>query len=257
MRASGIYKLTAVVGITMITFGTGMVTAGAAWGLAAVQPRPVPIFHDARRVITLKLPPPPYCTPTVPNCLWELFVNEPKAPGQPTVAKVTGRSGVLSVDYPEYCGVIQADALFGPDPWRQRAWARWTIYNCDPPTTTSTTTTTTHPDRTTTTTTTRPPHVASSSTAVTETSTSALPFTAATDVSSSSTTPTVAATPTLPFTGANTKHLLFLGMALILLGGSLLTTMESRRRMLRRASALRVEQVKQGAGRASSWFLGL
>ena len=172
------------------------------------------------------------------------------APGHPTVAKVTGTIGTLTVNYPAYCGILQADALFGPDPWQPRAWAKWTIYNCRPPTTTV-------PPTTPTTTTTRPPHVESSSVPLTATSTSALPFTASVSSGSSTTTPPVVAAAELPFTGVNTKELLILGLALILLGASLLTTVESRRRMLRRANALRTEQLKNSAGRAGNWFLGL
>ena len=89
---------------------------------------------------------------------------------------------------------------------------------------------------------------------------SALPFT---NVSTTTTPQAVAAasiTPAasqLPFTGADLRPLIILGSAMILLGGFLLSTVESRRRTLRRASAIRLDHVKDGAQRASSWFLGL
>jgi hypothetical protein len=61
----------------------------------------------------------------------------------------------------------------------------------------------------------------------------------------------------LPFTGANLKPLVILGVGLMMLGGLLLTTVESRRRLLQRAGAVRLGSVKDGARRTSSWFLGL
>ncbi|MGO8871359.1 MAG: hypothetical protein ACLQPH_08145 [Acidimicrobiales bacterium] len=51
--------------------------------------------------------------------------------------------------------------------------------------------------------------------------------------------------------------MIILGTMMILLGGLLLSTVESRRRMLRRASAIRLDQVKGATRRASDWFLGL
>jgi hypothetical protein len=50
--------------------------------------------------------------------------------------------------------------------------------------------------------------------------------------------------------------LIILGVGLMLLGGLLLSTVESRRRMLRRAEAITLD-VKDGARKTSSWFLGL
>ena len=83
---------------------------------------------------------------------------------------------------------------------------------------------------------------------------SALPFT---DAVTSSTSPKTAnGSNQLPYTGAPVQLLLLLGLTLLLLGGVLLTSLETRRRMLRRAAAVRVEDVKDGADRMSSWFLG-
>lgn len=69
-------------------------------------------FDDIGRVVTLTIPTPP-CRPDHQSiaCTWELFVNEPDVPGQPVVGEVYGTSGVLSVNYPAFCGVIQADAI--------------------------------------------------------------------------------------------------------------------------------------------------
>ncbi len=86
---------------------------------------------------------------------------------------------------------------------------------------------------------------------------SALPFT---DAVTSSTSPTSSKTENgssqLPYTGAPVQLLLLLGITLLLLGGALLTSLETRRRMMRRATAIRVDDLKDGADRMSSWFLG-
>jgi hypothetical protein len=53
------------------------------------------------------------------------------------------------------------------------------------------------------------------------------------------------------------KPLLLVGSLLVLLGLILLSTVESRRRLLRRAATLRVDHLKDQARKSSSWFLGL
>jgi hypothetical protein len=83
------------------------------------------------------------------------------------------------------------------------------------------------------------------------TGSSALPFTAAT-----STTPIANGSSQLPFTGVDVKLLMILGSLLILVGGLLITTVESRRRTLARASSIKLDRVKYGASKTSSWFLG-
>jgi hypothetical protein len=60
----------------------------------------------------------------------------------------------------------------------------------------------------------------------------------------------------LPYTGAPIRGLLILGFTLMLAGGALLVSVESRRRMLRRVRTLRVDDVKDGTDRMTSWFLG-
>ncbi len=90
-------------------------------------------FDDIGRVVTLTIPTPP-CRPDHQSiaCTWELFVNEPDVPGQPVVGEVYGTSGVLSVNYPAFCGVIQADAIVGPPP-RFEVGYRHQIENCGCP----------------------------------------------------------------------------------------------------------------------------
>ena len=90
--------------------------------------------------------------------------------------------------------------------------------------------------------------------------TAVLPFTGSTTVDTASPTtgaPDAAASATLPFTGVDLRPLVILGSALILLGGLLLSSYESRRRLLRRAAAIRPSHISSGVRRTSSWFLGL
>lgn len=71
----------------------------------SLPPGAVLVFDNARQQVELTVPGP---------VQWTLFVNEPDAPGAPTVGTATGSSGILVVAYPEgFCGVIQADVLVG------------------------------------------------------------------------------------------------------------------------------------------------
>ena len=165
-------------------------------------------------------------------------MNLPKEPGMPVAGQVTGTSGVLALDYPNYCGYFQVDVLIGPSPWMIVSGVRHPDFACVPPTTTTTTTTTTPVVVSSTTV---PPNVASSTTV--PNGSSSVPFTA----TSGTTTPSQ-----LPFTGMEIKPLAILGGLLILIGGMVLTTVESRRRLLLRATG----PVKSGARKTSSWLLG-
>jgi hypothetical protein len=267
-------RVVAVVAAVFVASGAAMVTAGTAWSAPghAVQPRvraadagqprirsahAVLRFDVAAGVVQLTIPTPP-CPVTDEQCEWMLLMNEPEVPGQPTVGTATATSGVLTLSFPDFCGVIQADALIGPAPWTLTHGVRHRIDNCGTTTTkpAPTTTTTTTKPAAVTTTTTKPPQVSAASTTPT---TSALPFTAATSASPTTTSGpgATAAAAQLPFTGLDIRPLILLGSALILFGGLLLTTVESRRRALQRASAVRLDDVREGTRRASSWFLGL
>jgi hypothetical protein len=272
VRTSGVLRFARVVAGSMVCLGAIMVTGGAA-GSAAAHPSHVGtesrhpgggLTRDAARIgkgilkfdnvvqqATLTLPPPP-CTGSQPNCQWMLFMNEPRVDGKPVVGMVTGTSGVLTLKYPPFCGIIQVDALIGPSPWVFESGLTHVIAGCKPPPSTTATppTTTTSPV---------PPKVSSSNSVPPQVSSSstipngssALPFTAAT-----STTPIVNGASQLPFTGADVKLLAILGSLLILVGGLLLTTVESRRRALTRGMMIKLDQVKDGANKTSSWFLG-
>jgi hypothetical protein len=283
MRKSGLNRVVAVVAAVLVATGAAMVTAGTAWSAPGHAAKPsttstqatitsarahghavkpaVTSTHSVLRIddaagrVELTIPTPP-CPVSNEHCEWMLVINEPELPGQPIVGSVTGTSGVLTLAFPKFCGVIQADSLIGPAPWMATHGIRRRIDTCTTPTTTTTTTSTKPPPATTkpTTTTTKPPQVSAATTTPT---TSALPFTAATSASPTTTAPHVAAAAQLPFTGLDIKPLILLGSALILFGGLLLTTVESRRRALQRASAIRLDDVREGTRRTSSWFLGL
>jgi len=285
---SGLYRAVAVVAIVLVAFGAALVSAGTAWsapghpsGTHDRSSQPQLTYDNATQQFQLQLPTP-VCPKTAPDCVWMLWVNEPQVSGTPLVGAKTGSSGTVTVTVPNFCGLVQADAELGPAPWKFVIGIRRHLDSCEsstttttmvPPTTTTTTsgsgsstTTTTSgaaPSTTTTTTvaptsttTTVAPKVAAASTTTVE-----LPFTGATSSSTTTVTaeaakPTAAATQ-LPFTGADLRPLVLLGSMMIILGGFLLSTVESRRRMLRRASAVKLDQVKDGARKTSSWFLGL
>ena len=87
-------------------------------------------FDDSSHVVTLAIPTPS-CRQDHHGtaCTWALFVDEPFAPGRPVVAAVSGTSGVLSVPYPQFCGVLQADAVVWP-PVRKMVGYRHLINAC-------------------------------------------------------------------------------------------------------------------------------
>jgi hypothetical protein len=95
--------------------------------------------------------------------------------------------------------------------------------------------------------------------------TKALPFTSSTTtttkppaVITAAVTDSPAKVAELPFTGVDVKLLGSVGATLVLLGLWILTTLEQRRRAIRRAAAaVQTSPVAEGATRASRWFLGL
>jgi hypothetical protein len=260
----------AVAAVTMVAAGAALFSAGAAWSAPTPTRHLDLVFNDAADQVEFTIPTPP-CVRQVTDCQWMLYVNMPLLPGQPRVGFTVGTSGTLVVPYPQFCGVIQADAIRGPAPWKWRAGIRETISNCgdssttttttDPTTTTSTSTSTTTTSTSTTSTTVQGGQAAATTTTTGggAAGSSALPFTGTNGGSSggtSSGSAAHAAAAQLPFTGIDLRPLVILGIVLMILGGLLLSTVESRRRMLRRASAIGLD-VKDGARRTSSWFLGL
>ncbi len=276
MRVKRLRRAVMVLAVVVIAVGASMVSAGTAWAMKERSPEAMPRFDGMTSAVEVTIPTD--CPIVRPVCQWVLFVNEPDAPGKPVAGFEVGTSGVLSVPFPPYCGVIQADVLVGPKPWKMMDGVRAPIEDCPQPTTTTTTststtttststtttstsTTTTTSSTTTTTTTTRPSTttttkvpavVASAST--TPNGSSDLPFTD--DTTASTVAKAADGSSQLPYTGAPVRLLLLLGITLMLLGAVLLTSLETRRRMVRRVASVRVDDLKDGADRMSSWFLG-
>ncbi len=260
----------AVFAASLVALGAALMGAGAASAAIPVGHHPTIRFWDAYNVVTMVVPVQPRCPPTQPHCVWQLFVDEPDVPLQPVVGTAFATAGAayeIEVAYPSnFCGVIQADALVGPDPWLFEYGHKTTIKTCTDPSTSTTTSTSTSTSTSTTTTTTKPPGHPSATTTTTSAAhtaaASALPFSGGSSPTSTvgaavdaATTATTAAPAILPFTGTDIKPLLIVGAVLVLAGLSILTSLEQRRRALRRLGTIAVT----GAGyssRASHWFLG-
>ena len=93
---------------------------------------------------------PDECGANNPGCSWELLINEPNVGPAPVTFVTSPTPGTLTLKYPAYCGLIQADGLVSKQGggWRRltEAGTRTTINTCV--TTTTTTPTTTVPPTT-------------------------------------------------------------------------------------------------------------
>lgn len=241
----------AVAAVGLVALGVMLIGSGTA-SASGRGAFPVIKFWPTDKVVTLQIPSPPCRGEHPPGCVWMLTVNEPDVPAQTLVGTAQGTSGILTVAYPRnFCGVIQADAAVGPAPWSLVIGHRATIQTaevCDPVTApTSVTPTTATP-------TTTPP----ANTPPANTPQAQLPFTGS--ASTSTTNAALVAQTTLerlPFTGVDVKPLAIVGTFLILLGLNILTTLEQRRRAMRRVGyAVRSSPASAYASRASRWFLG-
>ena len=114
---SGLYRAVAVAALGLVALGTALVSAGAAWSTPSRASSPYLTYNSALQALQLRLPTP-VCPKSTPDCQWMLWVNEPQLAGKPFVGAETGMSGTLSVDIPNFCGTVQADALLGPAPWK-------------------------------------------------------------------------------------------------------------------------------------------
>jgi hypothetical protein len=226
--------------------GLGWTMEGAAWGATSSSSSATIIFDDAAQQAELIIPTPP-CPVSQPNCEWKFFLNEPKL--SVDVGTVYGTSGTLTIAYPkDFCGVIQADAYVGP-PWVAKRGFQHTIEDCNTPPTTAppATTPTTAPPSTTPTT--APPVVAATSTPP-----AAPPAAAPTIVPVSAAPAELPSTgpAALPFTGVNVKPLLYVGLALVMLGLYLLAPAESWRKLSRfRRKLARLRSTRPLLGRSS------
>jgi hypothetical protein len=263
------------VALCVIALGTTLVGAGTASAAIRTGHYAHIKFYNKQRVVTMSVPtqcPPVRQAP----CVWMLYVNEPENPAQTVVGTQSAApqtKGILQVAYPRnFCGVIQADVVVGPSPWlfetgrvRQIDTFQTTgkgHYNLtqycppggggSPPPGGGTT----QP---------KPPGSGGGNGQGGNAQASSLPFTATTTAGSGSSgtsaaadgpsTATTATAGTLPFTGLDVKPLALAGAVLILFGLFILTSLEQRRRALRRVGSA----VSTGAAyssRASHWFLG-
>lgn len=245
-RRSTSRRWLAVAAVGLVGLGVALIGSGTA-SASGRGAFPVIKFWPTDQVVTLQIPSPPCRGDHPPGCVWMLTVNEPNVPAQTLVGTAQGTSGLLTIDYPKnFCGVIQADAAVGPAPWSLVIGHRATIQTatvCDAVTAPTTVTPTTAPL------TTAPPAT---------TPPAQLPFTGS--ASTSTTNAALVAQTTLerlPFTGVDVKPLAIVGTFLILLGLNILTTLEQRRRALRRVGyAVRSSPASEFASRASRWFLG-
>ncbi len=243
LAAVGLAALGSVL-VGSVVVGSAPASASARGAFAVIK------FWPANNVVTLQIPVPP-CRNRPANCVWKLMENEPAIPAQTVVGTVTGTSGILTLPYPtNFCGVIQVDAWVesspaAAGPWSYQIGHRATIQtaqSCTPVTPGG-------GDATTTPTITKPPPAAPAA---------QLPFTGSPPTANSDPVLVAKAQPTqLPFTGVDVKPLAIVGMSLVLLALSILTTLEERRRGLRRAGdAVRSGAVGLYESRASHWFLG-
>jgi len=273
-KSRGVSRLLALFALCAVALGTTLVAAGTAGAAARTGHYAKIKFYNHYRVVTMQVPEQcPHARPA--QCVWMLYVNEPETPAQTVVgtqSAAPGTKAVLQVKYPRsFCGVIQADVVVGPSPWlfesgRVREINTFqttgkghdaTMAYC--PTTPGGGTT---PPK--------PPGQGNGNGQGNgqggNAQASALPFTATTTASGSGTgasgsdaaagsTTATGGPSSLPFTGVDLKPLIFVGAALILVGVFILSSLEQRRRALRRIG----NAVNASAGyssRASHWFLG-
>ena len=265
----------ALFALCAVALGAALVGAGTAGAAMRTGHYAKIKFYTHSRVVTMLVPAQCPNVRAAP-CVWMLYVNEPETPAQTVVgtqSAAPGAKAVLQVKYPsDFCGVIQADVVVGPSPWLFET-GRVRQVNTYQPTGKGHNTTMAYCPTTPTTpgggtTPPKPPGQGNGqgSGQGGNAQASALPFTATTTASGSGSgasgtdaaAGSTAATDgpsSLPFTGVDLKPLIFVGVVLILFGVFILSSLEQRRRALRRIG----NAVNTGAGyssRASHWFLG-
>jgi len=228
--------------MVVVALGAGLVTAGAATASPGHLHYPVLRIDNALHQVQLTIPTPA-CPPSDAGCQWMLYVGEPLVTGKPTVAVVTGTSGRLTLPFPAFCGILQADALLGPAPWTRQAGTRKKISTCPG----------TAPGGSTT------PGVDGGTPGGNP---SALPFITAGEPqapASAVQAADAAGAPVaqLPFTGLDVEPLAATGWGLVLAGGLLLVPVGLRRRLRARAAAVGVADWRDGVRRTGMWFFGL
>ena len=199
--------------------------AGVAPAAGAAERSPVLSFSSDRVVLTL---PTRGCPHRRPDCEWMLFVNEPTtgklvgmATGPGTTTGSASPVGVTVALPASFCGVVQADALVGPSPWRKVVGRKATVQTA---------------------------------------ASCSLPFTAANAATGSAdaapAAPAAAKLTQLPFTGIDIKPLLLLGLALTLLGLLMATDLDQRRKKERRSKQRTWSETVADAGAVARWLFG-
>lgn len=198
--------------------------AGVAPAAGAAERSPVLSFSSDRVTLT---PPTKGCPLRRPDCEWMLFVNDPTtgkllamATGPGTTTGSASAVGVTVILPASFCGVVQADALIGPSPWRKVVGRKATV----------------------------------------QTSAScSLPFTAANAPNASNAgtapaAPAAAKLTQLPFTGIDVKPLTVLGVSLTIFGLLMATDFDQHRKKVRRQRTWSETVAEMGA--VARWFFG-
>jgi hypothetical protein len=227
----------------------GLVVSISGVASASVSPNHFAVirFWPDSNEVTLQIPQPA-CPAARPSCVWTLYVNEPYVPAQTEVGKVSGTSGILTVAYPpDFCGVIQADALLGPSPLKLQIGhqtAVTTAPECPPVTRDTVPPLKPLPAS-------DPPPVTGVGTGTGTTGSGTGTATLTNDPAHAA----AAEAAQLPFTGIDVKPMGYIGVAMVITGLLLASTFEKRRRALRRVK-MRTESATYHAARVSRWFLG-
>lgn len=241
MRGS---RRASVAALVLVAMGLVVMASSVASASVLLNHFPVIKFWSASSEVTLQLPQPA-CPVSRPGCEWTLLVDEPDVPAQTVVGMVSGTSGILTVAYPpDFCGVIQADAILGPDPTKLEVGHQVVVTTASgcPPITKNTL---------------PPPKPlpgasgGSPPPAGNVTSTPGGTATLANDPAHVA----AAEAAQLPFTGIDIKPMGYIGVGMVVTGLLLASTFEKRRRDLQRVKA-GTGSAAQHAAHVSRWFLG-
>jgi hypothetical protein len=238
---------------TFVALGSTLVIQGTAGADVPIAHYPAIRLWNRYEVATLSLPSKVPCPRSQPDCKWKLTVYETVASSHTVVGSVVGDAGTLTVTYPQYfCGVLIAEAFVGPGPYilqREIQQSADTGGACGAGTGANATTVGSTTAATT---------VAVAHGAVIRTYPQGTPVVvAAAAAHPRRVTYVVGRTRVLAFTGADIKPVAFAGGFLMLLGFLILTTLEQRRRAMRRmAHAVRTSEASGHATRITRWFMG-
>jgi hypothetical protein len=112
--------------------GVGIALVALLGSMDAAGANPHAIFTFSATQVTLSIPAPSCRTiREAQACEWMLLVEERGVTGTSVIGTVVGTSGDLVVNYPAFCGEIQADALVRtPEHWHKIVGHQRTIATC-------------------------------------------------------------------------------------------------------------------------------